>query len=186
MSTKSKLITGQLISTISTGTAPFVIASTTQCTNLKAAVASNADSLKSATTAVVTTGASSSTVTAFLKSLTSSTAREGGWSVSVNWEITNTNTSVGSLNVEIDSTYVQRFTGTTASMTCDLPGTETTNYTGCTYFFINNSTQTVTIRAHDASTVIAMATNTAYIVTCITPGGTTNAAWIKIGSMAVI
>ena len=86
-----------------------------------------------------------------------------------------TATATTNTYLTVSSKYQQYFTGT-ATQSVLLPATSTL-VLGQQYLIVNNSTQVVTVKASDASTVQAMAAATQLVVTCISTSVTTSAGW---------
>ena len=86
-----------------------------------------------------------------------------------------TATAAGTTTLTVASKYQQYFTGST-TQTVVMPVTSTL-VLGQSYLIVNNSSANVTVNASDASLILTMTPNTAVIVTCISTGVTTNAAW---------
>ena len=88
---------------------------------------------------------------------------------------TTTATAAGTTTLVVGSTYNQIFTGST-TQTVKLPNTSTL-VVGQQFSIINDSTGVVTVSASDNTTVRSMGGGTRIIVTCISTGVTSNAAW---------
>lgn len=86
-----------------------------------------------------------------------------------------TATAAGTTTLTVASKYQQYFTGST-TQTVVMPNTSTLAL-GQSYLLVNNSSGNVTVNASDASLILTMTPNTVVIVTCISIGVTTNAAW---------
>jgi len=167
----------QLTSTIATGTAPFVVASTTQVANLNAATAGTAAGL-SATLVVGSGGTGVTSVTA-----TPTATSWAGWDANKNLSANNllegyttTATAAGTTTLVVGSAYQQYFTGTT-TQTVVLP-VATTLANGQSFLITNLSTGVVTVNTSGSNAIQAMAANTQLLVTCVnTAGGTGTASW---------
>ena len=88
---------------------------------------------------------------------------------------TTTATAAGTTTLTATSNVQQYFTGAT-TQTVVLPVTSTLAL-GWRFHVVNNSTGVVTVQSSGANNVVAMATNTQAIFTCILTSGTTAASW---------
>jgi len=183
------LVTGQLISTLATGTAPITAASTTSIANLLPKYTTGSDAIKSATTTIDTVAASAPIQNYFLASNASTTSalwKEAFWGTAYATTVT-ANTSTGTLSLGIGTMNYQ-ITGSTAGFVITFPsGAAASPYLGIRYHILNKSTQTITIKSYDASTVTTMATNTSYIFINFDPSAAldTPAAWNNLGPLGV-
>ncbi len=108
-----------------------------------------------------------------------------GWDANLNMSASNffpgyttTVTSGIAATLTIASTYYQFWTGSTSQIAL-LPHTGTVaGATGATqYYFVNNSSATVTVQASGGQVVQAMVAGSACLFTCISAAGTTAASW---------
>lgn len=88
---------------------------------------------------------------------------------------TTTATAAGTTVLTVASTALQYFTGTT-TQTVTLPVTSTLAL-GFSFTIVNNSTGVVTVNSSGGNLVVAMASETQLVVTCILTSGTTAASW---------
>lgn len=182
-------VTGQLISTVATGTAPLSVVSTTQVANLNAAVSGLASNLIGGTAnkgeIVYQSGVNATseltaptTNNSILTYNTSTNAPE--WdtppqTMAVLTGYTSTVTAAGSTTLTNTSTYYQYFTGTSVQ-TVTLPVTSTLQ-TGWTFHIVNNSTGNITVNSSGGNLVIVIIPGTTAMVTCIGTTLTTAADW---------
>lgn len=151
--------TGQITSTLATGTAPFSIASTTLVANLNAALLSGLASASTATASTVATRDANANMSAdnFIEGYTT------------------TVTAAGTTTLTVDSTFSQYFTGTTTQIVV-LPVTSTL-VLGQRFYAVNNSTGIVTVNSSGGNLVLALAANTRAWFSVILTSGTSAASW---------
>lgn len=94
-----------------------------------------------------------------------------------------TATAAGSTTLTVNSVQQQYFTGST-TQTVVLPVTSTM-VVGQSFTIVNNSSGAVTVNASDTSLVQTMSANSSLVVTVISTGVTSNAAWSKNYSSSV-
>ena len=151
---------GQLTSAVTTGTAPFVVASTTQVANLNAATAGTAGNV-TGVVALANGGTGKTTATESLASL---------------FGFTTTATAAGSTTLTATSSYNQVFTGTLAQ-TIVLP-VATTLSQGWSVLITNASTGILTVNSSGANAVILIPANSTALVACVLNSGTSAASWV--------
>ena len=88
---------------------------------------------------------------------------------------TTTATSGITTTLNVSSTYLQFFTGST-TQTVSLPVANTL-YEGFPFYIVNNSSGNVTVQSSGGNTVQVMAANTSLYLTCILNSGVTAASW---------
>ena len=179
---------GTFISTITTGTAPFTVSSTTRVANLNVATSGTTSNVLGGATGGVLYQSATNTTTflaapatnnSFLTYNTTTGAPE--WdtpplAMATIMGYTSRATSAGFTNLTNASSYYQQFTGTTTE-TVVLPNTATL-ITGWTFHIVNNSTANVTANTFaNAATVLTVPAGTTAMVTCIDTASNTAAAW---------
>lgn len=181
---------GQFISTIATGTAPFVVSSTTQVANLNVAVSGIANNLTGGTankgelvyqSGVNTTSELTAPTTNMSALLYNTSTNAPYWATPPQamtslMGYTSTATAAGFTSLSNTSSYYQQFTGST-TQTVVLPNTATLSQ-GWTFHIVNNSTGNVTANTFaNAATVITIPANTTAMVTCIDTTSNTATGW---------
>jgi hypothetical protein len=179
---------GQFTSTIATGTAPFVVSSTTRVANLNVATSGTTSNVLGGATGGVHYQSAANT-TAFLAApsvnnsvLTyNTTTNAPEWdspplTMSVLMGYTSTATAAGFTSLDNTSSYYQQFTGST-TQTVVMPNTATL-LTGWTFHIVNNSTGNVTANTFaNAATLMVIPSNTTAMVTCINTASNTATGW---------
>jgi hypothetical protein len=158
--TASSTVQGtQLISTVSTGTAPLTVTSTTQVTNLNA-----------------------STLTGLVASTTPTASTIAEWDANKNISANNLidgfrtqATANSTLTLTISDTSYQYLTGTTAGQIVKLPTTSVV--AGGQYTIVNSSSQSVAVQSSGANAILTIAANNQGIFTAIVATPTTAANW---------
>jgi len=177
----------QLISTVSTGTAPFTVTSTTQVANLNVATSGTTSNVlggaagrvlyQSAanTTAFLTAPATNNSILTYNTNTNAPEWDSPVLAMAVLTGYTSTVTAAGTTTLTNASTYYQQFTGTT-TQTVTLPDTSTL-VLGWTFHIVNNSTGLVTVRTSTAAQVIVIPAGTTAMLTCTDITVNTAAAW---------
>lgn len=181
---------GQFISTIATGTAPFVVSSTTQVANLNVAVSGIANNLTGGTankgelvyqSGVNTTSELTAPTTNMSALLYDTSTNAPYWATPPQamtslMGYTSTATAAGFTSLTNTSSYYQQFTGST-TQTVVLPNTATLAQ-GWTFHIVNNSTGNVTANTFaNAATLVVIPSNTTAMVTCINTASNTATGW---------
>lgn len=93
-------------------------------------------------------------------------------------------TASGGVTLTVQSPFYQEFTGASAQ-TVTLPNTATLSV-GQSYNIINNGTATITVNTSSAALVKSLPPNSQTIVTCVSTGANTAAAWNQASTNSFI
>jgi hypothetical protein len=179
---------GQFISTIATGTAPFTVSSTTRVANLNVATSGTTSNvLGGATGGILYQSAANTTAFLAAPATNNSILAYNTATGAPEWDApplamatltgyTSTVTAAGATSLTNASSFYQQFTGTT-TQTVILPNTATL-ITGWTFHIVNNSTGNVTANTFaNAATLMVIPANTTAMVTCINTASNTATGW---------